>query len=201
MRSSSRRLRRPSSGRSPRAATTRGSPASSCSHRRTRGGQESSTRPPLLPMLTAMGVARFTSGSKLAALLILLGAGGALAACGGGREASGGGVTFEAVITRVSGTRTVVQTVTSRVSTTGTPAPVQPSMTMADVVESGYRACLSVPKSLVRPARYNPEARLRLARKVVAMLASIGPPGEQSGLLVGCLRALKLPSLRPGTNA
>jgi hypothetical protein len=138
---------------------------------------------------------------KFAALLILFGAGAALAACGGGGHAdSGGGITMQAEITQVSGGSTVVRTLTQHVSTTRTPAET-PGRSVAVLVETGYRTCLSVPKSLVRSARTSIEARRRLARRVSQMLAPLGRRSEQLPLLAGCLRALKLPALPDSANA
>jgi hypothetical protein len=137
---------------------------------------------------------------KFAALLILFGAGAALAACGGGRHTSAsGGITMQAVITQLSGGSTVVRTLTQRVSTTRAPAQTR-QRSMAMLVESGYRACLSVPKPLVKRARTSIEARRRLAIQVLEMLASIGRRNEQAALLAGCLRALKLPALPTGAS-
>jgi hypothetical protein len=138
---------------------------------------------------------------KFVALLILCGAGAALAACGsGGQGASGGGITMQAEITQVSGGSTVVRTLTQRVSTTRTPAEA-PGRSMAVLVETGYRTCLSIPKTLVRNARTNLEARRRLAFRVLQMLAPLGRRNEQPPLLAGCLRALKLPALPNSASA
>jgi hypothetical protein len=136
--------------------------------------------------------------AEVGGLIALLVLGGALAACGGTQQAaSHGGVTLKSTITRVSGTTTVVQTLTSVGGIAVAPAkPPTPS----DLRTSGYLACKeAVPPSLIDAAQKSKAARLRLAREVSAMLTSMGPNSDLPELIVGCLRALHLHAL-PSTE-
>jgi hypothetical protein len=138
--------------------------------------------------------------AEIGGLITLFVLGGVLAACGGTQQAaSHGGVTLKSTITRVSGTTTVVQTLTSVGGIAG-PPPKPP--TPSDLRTSGYLACKeAVPQSLIDAAQKSKAARLRLAQEVSAMLISIGPKSDLPQMIVGCLRALHLHALPTTENA
>jgi hypothetical protein len=132
---------------------------------------------------------------RLAVLPLMFVLGVAVAACGGHAMSAQRATTLQSAITRVSGTRTIVQTITSQVPTNVRPTPAQDDRTAAQLVRTGYYVCRHVPGVLVRSARTDGAARRHLARIVSQQLAAHGSRRERPLLLTGCLRALKLKSL------
>jgi hypothetical protein len=136
---------------------------------------------------------------RLAVLPLMFVLGVAVAACGGHAVSEQRATTLQSAITRVSGTRTIVQTITSHVPTDARPTPAQDDRTAAQLVRTGYFVCRHVPGALVRSARTDGAARRQLARIVLQQLAAHGSRRERPLLLAGCLRALKLKALPTAT--
>src|SRR5438093_13732893 len=130
---------------------------------------------------------------KFVVVPMLFVAGTACASCGG--HSTRRGAAFHSVITRVSGTSTVLETVTNHASTDARPTSTEDYRSLADLIDTGYYACRDLPRSLVLAARHDAAARRRLAQMVIRVLATLGPRREQPPLLEGCLRALRLPAL------
>jgi uncharacterized membrane protein len=130
---------------------------------------------------------------KLTVVPMLFVAGIVLASCGG--HSTKRGATLHSVITRVTGTRTVLVTITNHASTDAQPTSTEDHRSLADLIDTGYYACRDIPRSLVRAARHDIAARRRVAEVAMRMLATLGSRREQPALLEGCLRALKLPAL------